>query len=303
MPVRKRRSVTLLVNITLLAATFIIVSAVSAKQLSTNTSDEANRQYLPVLFRSSVSAQASTQELINQFRANAGVPAFDYSPLLERNCYEHARYMAENGDFTHEQKSNLPFASSNGQTCARQANLWLGSGQPASPWEAHDAIMDWMSSVAHRAWLLYPTTKVSGFGFYTSTETNRAAAALDILSGADFGTDEAYGSWPVRYPGSGEKNIPATRYPITLNWRYFGPEPVLKSVRLTTANGKAIEHEANTQISAGHKGIQIIPKIAFPKQSNIIVTVTGQYDGAPFSYSWQFYTGSIQNVPSAEIGD
>jgi len=306
MPVRKRRSVKLLVIITLLVATNSLVSAASANQPSSDNTDEANRQYLPVLFSATTTTQTGELDLINQLRANAGVPAIDYSPELERNCFEHTRYMAENVDLTHEQNSNLPFASTNGQTCARQANLWLGSGQPATPWESDDAIEGWMSSVPHRLWLLYPTTKVFGFSFYTSPATNCSAAALDILSKADFSADEAYGSWPVRYPGSGEKNIPATRFPITLNWRYFGPEPVLKSVRLTTANGKEIAYEIDTQMPAGHKAIQIIPKIALPMQSKIIVSVTGQYDGMSFSHTWQFYTGSNQNTaPAGEaaVGD
>jgi hypothetical protein len=131
-------------------------------------------------------------------------------------------------------------------------------------------------------------------GFYTSRDDSHAGAALDVLSAAHFDTDEKYAGWPVRYPGNGERGIPATRYPITLNWRYFGPEPELSSARLTRANGTAIAHEATTQISTGHKGIQIIPKRALPANSKIRVSVSGHYDDAPFSYSWHFYTSAVQ---------
>jgi uncharacterized protein YkwD len=294
MPVRKHRSLKLLAVFAIFTATITILSAASAHHPSANTSGRTHRQYLAVLFSSPAATHTSPRDLINQIRFNAGVPEVRYSPILEKNCFEHARYMAENAELTHEQNPDLPYASSSGQICASQADLWLGSAQPTTSWESDDAIKGWMSSVSHRIWLLYPTTEVFGYSFYTSPAANRAAAALDILSGANFAADEAYAGWPVRYPGRDQKNIPATRFPITLNWRYFGPEPVLKNVRLTTADGTIIPHEATTQMSIGHKGIQIIPKTALPMQSKINVSVEGQYDGAPFSYSWQFYTGSLQ---------
>lgn len=292
MPVRKHRSVKLLVVFAVLAATIIIIqSAAVADQLFHKTSGKEYRQHLPLVFSSPITSQTSALDLISQLRANAGVPAISYSPILERNCFEHARYMAENGKLTHSQDPDKLYASSRGQTCARQANIWFGSAQSVPPWQPRDAVQGWMSSVPHRIWLLYPTTKVLGFGFYTSQANKQAAAALDILSEANFGADEAYQGWPVRYPGNAENNIPATQFPITLNWRYFGPAPILKTVRLKTGSGKAIAHEANTDLSSGHKGIQIIPTTDLPAQSKIIVAVSGQYDGSSFSYSWHFRTG------------
>ncbi len=295
MPVRKHRSAKLFVILAASVATIITLSVASASQPTPATSGKAYRQLLPVMISSPVT-KTSTLAMINQLRANAGVPAVQYSPILEKNCFEHARYMAENAELTHRQNPNHPFASSSGQTCARQANVWLGSALPPVPWKATDPIKSWMASVPHRIWLIYPTTGVMGYSFYTDAATKRAAAALDILSGADFAADERYRGWPVRYPGSGETNIPATQFPITLNWRYFGPEPELKSVQLRTANGTNIPHDATTQMSIGHKGIQITPKIALPKQSTIIVSVSGKYDGQPFSYSWSFSTGSAQQA-------
>ena len=293
MPVRKHRSAKLFIILAVSVATIITLSVASASQTTPTISGKAHKQLLPVLISSRL-PKTSTLAMINQLRANAGVPAVQYSPILEKNCFEHARYMAENAELTHRQNPNHPYASSSGQTCARQANLWLGSALPTVPWKATDPIKGWMSSVSHRIWLIYPTTREMGYSFYTNATTKRAAAAIDILSRADFAADEAYEGWPVRYPGSGETNIPATQFPITLNWRFFGPEPELKSVQLRTANGTNIPHEATSQMSIGHKGIQITPKIAFPKQSTIIVSVSGKYEGQPFSYSWSFYTGSTQ---------
>ena len=205
--------------------------------------------------------------------------------------------MAENDLLTHQQNPRLPFSSNTGQICAKRANTWLGTQHPIVPWKPIDALYSWRTSVAHRLWMLYPTTTVFGFGFYTCG-VQRSGAALDVLSHANFDADEAYKGWPVRYPGSGQKNIPATDYPITLNWRYFGSKPVLHSVRLTTANGAPIPFEANTDLEVGHKGIQIFPKDNLPENKIIKVSVSGSYDGTPFTYAWQFTTGSAENVDS-----
>lgn len=299
MPVCKRRSVKLLFIFVVLAALTLSLSVVSAHQPAEVNANQGQTQYLPVLFNSFVAEEEIAEsDLINQLRANAGVPRVSYSSILERNCFEHARYMAENGILTHQQDPSYPYASENGQICAKQSNVWLATGMPAADWNSDDAVMNWMTSVSHRIWLLYPTTKKFGMGFYTSHDGAHAGAALDVLSRADFTADENYDGWPVRYPGSGERNIPATRYPITINWRYFGPEPELGSVRLTRANGTAIAHEATTQMSIGHKGIQIIPKKALPLNSKIRVSVSGRYDGVPFSYSWSFYTNAVQYASS-----
>lgn len=295
MPVGKRRTVKLLVVFSIFMATISTLSPISAHQPTVSSAKYAHKQYLPVMFGSRISAaETGNHDLINQLRAKAGVPPVRYNTTLEENCLEHARYMAENGIITHKQNPNNPYYSRKGQSCARQSNVWLGNGAPASAWQTNDAIMDWMASVPHRAWLLYPTSKAFGYGFYWSEASKHAGAAIDILSAADFAADDAYDAWPFRYPGSGQKGIPATRYPITLNWRYFGPEPVLSQVRLTTADGTAIAHKATIQTAAGHKGIQIIPKQELPVQSRIRVSVKGHYEGTPFSYSWHFRTGDKQ---------
>jgi uncharacterized protein YkwD len=290
MPVSKRRTVKLLFLFSIFMATIVTLSPLSAQQPPAPSAKYAYKQYLPFTAGSAQSAaEIGEYDLINQLRARAGVPPVGYNPTLEENCLEHARYMAENGILTHEQNPEDPYFSRKGQVCARQANVWLASG---TTWKTNDAIMDWMASVPHRAWLLYPTSKEFGYGFYRSEASQHAGAALDILSGADFTADEAYAGWPVRYPGSGQKGVPATRYPITLNWRYFGPEPVLNRVLLTRADGSRIGYDATTQLSYGHKGIKITPNKAWPAESKIKVVVEGNYEGTPFSYAWHFRTGS-----------
>ncbi len=228
--------------------------------------------------------------MVNAYRAAAGVPSVTDDATLNDNCFQHARYMAENHDLTHSQNSDLPYASPAGQICAENGNAWLGSPFHMPIWEVADSIDGWMSSVGHRLWLLYPTTPIFGYGFYTAAD-NGSGGALDVLSEANFSADASYGGWPVRYPASGQTGIPAEAYAITLNWMYFGPTPSLSSTSLTTQGGASISHTANTALPVGHKGVQIIPNQALPDNTIFTVTITGNYDGAPFSESWQFSTG------------
>jgi hypothetical protein len=241
---------------------------------------------------------------VNYYRAVAGVSPVTTDAGLDANCVEHARYMAENNHLTHNQDPSKPYASAAGQICAGKGNAWIGSG---TSWTDADAVDGWMSSVGHRLWMIYPTTPVFGYGFYTAA--NREAAALDVLSRTNMGADTSYSGWPVRYPVAGQTSIPASRYPITLMWRYFGSAPQIISTSLRTESGTAIAHAADTNLPAGHKGVQIVPAANLPDSTVFVVEVAGTYGGAPFSYSWRFSTGDTplagKSVPEAvaELGE
>ena len=111
----------------------------------------------------------------------------------------------------------------------------------------------------------------------------------------DLDADPAYPGWPVRYPAPDQTQIPATHYPITLSWPYFGPVPLLASSRLVSEAGREIPHTANTDLPAGHKGIQILPEIELTPQTGYTVTVTGSYNDEPFTYTWSFATGEASS--------
>jgi uncharacterized protein YkwD len=287
---------TLGVVIALLAATFVAQS--SAQSNPTNA--ETQQVFLPAVsqYLAIESPPLRTDWLaeVNAYRTRAGVPPVQNDDSLNRNCFEHARYMAINGHLTHDQNPNLPYASPNGQACAARGNAWLGGEYFIPIWTPSDSIEGWMESVGHRLWLLYPTTPRFGYGFYM-TENNQAGAALDILSWANFDADAQYGGWPLRYPAAGQTAVPDTRYPITLSWAYFGSTPRLNAASLATVDGRSLLHTANTDLPVGHKGIQILPAEPLPSNTTIIVNVTGSYNGAGFNYTWQFTTGDGDPYP------
>lgn len=227
---------------------------------------------------------------INYYRSLAGISPVTFDATLNNNCWEHARYMAENDDLTHDQNSALPYASAAGQICAQRGNAWIGGANDTPYWLPRNTIDSWMESTGHRLWLLYPTTPVFGYGFYTAGN-NSSAAGLDVLSQTNFDADLNYANWPVRYPVPDQTGIPASKYDITLNWRYFGSEPVVTAASLKTSSGKALAHTVITSLPVGHKGIVITPSAALPSKTTIIVSVSGNYDGVPFEYTWSFTTG------------
>ena len=231
------------------------------------------------------------QTYVNYYRSLAGVPSVSFDATLNNNCWEHARYMAENNDLTHDQNSALPYASAAGQICAQGGNAWIGGANGTPYWQPRDTIDSWMESVAHRLWLLYPTTPVFGYGFYTANN-NSAAAGLDVLSRMNDDADLSYPNWPVRYPAPNQNGIPAINYNITLNWRYFGSSPTVTTTSLMTSNGTALAHTVTTSMPAGHKGIVISPSASLPPNTSITVSVSGGYDNVPFEYTWSFTTGN-----------
>ena len=250
------------------------------------------RAYLPLVSRAISSPQDANDvaAYVNYYRAIVGSPPVTFDTQLDLNCTYHARYVAEEGHLTHDERTDSPWYTPEGQACAQNSNVWMGSAFYMPYWEPHHAIESWMSSVGHRLWLLYPTTPTFGYGFYAASN-NRAGAALDVLSTFNSSADLAYPGWPVRYPATGQGDIPAEQYPITINWRYFGPTPTVSATSLQVVGGASIAHSVTTHSPVGHKMIAITPDGALPAQSTIAVSVSGIYDGVPFTYSWQFSTG------------
>ncbi len=291
MPIYERASLRVLLALVVVLILSLTITSKTFAQAETQSTYTA---YTPAILHQPTQTDSYGLMQANYYRQKAGVPSVTEDTNLSNNCFEHARYMAENDHLTHHQDPNLPYASEDGQICAERGNAWIGGAYGSDYWEEVDSVEGWMASVGHRLWLIYPTTTTFGFGFY-ETSNNRAGAALDVLTTADFGADETYPDWPIRYPSEGDVEIPHTRYPITLNWRYFGSSPVIETTNLQTAAGAPIPHEASTELPAGHKGIQLIPSEELPPGTTIVATVTGSYDNVPFNYTWQFTTEGSSN--------
>lgn len=225
-------------------------------------------------------------ERVNAYRAIAGVPPVSEDATLNANCWQHARYIAENRHLTHNQDTSRPWASPEGQSCAQRGNAWIGY---SGTWQPYETIDSWIQSVGHRLWLLYPTTSAFGYGFYSNNGSS--GAAMDVLSRANLEADSAYSGWPVRYPQAEQRNVPPIAMPISLQWPYFEAAPILTASQLRTASGTALSHEATTNLPSRHKGIVLTPNANLPPNTIIEVRVQGSYQGQAFDLTWSFATG------------
>ena len=239
--------------------------------------------------KSPVTPQAAAETRVNSLRTAAGVPAVSFDPNLNTNCASHAHYMAATGTLVHSEDPGNPAYTSGGQQCGQNGDVWLGTQPAGEAWSAVDPIDGWMASPSHRLWLLYPTTRTFGYGFDSHPGTY-SAAALDVLSKADFGADAAYQGWPVRYPAPDQTDVPAGLFPVTMAWQYFGPAPQLGSATLAVDGGPTLPATATTSLPSGHKGVLITPTSSMPAGTRIRVTVVGAYGGVAFSHTWTFST-------------
>ncbi|WP_203230613.1 CAP domain-containing protein [Agromyces humi] len=96
--------------------------------------------------------------LVNQHRANAGLPALIRDSTLDAAALEWAQYMTRTGDFNH---------SSNDWRAARIPGGWRSNGENiAEGFGTSTSVMDaWMSSPGHRQNILQPVYTRIGIAF------------------------------------------------------------------------------------------------------------------------------------------
>jgi len=104
----------------------------------------SNQVFLPLIARPIPPLPDDWLGRVNGYRLRAGVPPVTEDATLNDNCWEHARYMAENDHITNNQDPSLPHYSTKGQICAQNGNAWLAWG---TAWQPRDAIDGWMGSV------------------------------------------------------------------------------------------------------------------------------------------------------------
>lgn len=260
---------------------------------TTLAQDPPHKVYIPIAVRPAPPLSEDPIERINGYRLRAGVPPVVSDPVLAGNCALHALYMALNNQRTPSEDPNNQYYTPQGAECAPKSLTWILRESPAQSYQPIDT---WMELPNLRPWLLYPFLERVGFGFHSlQGPPLRSAAALDVISGID--TDnETYDSpiWPVKYPGEGQTDVPATAYPITLFWKRNDPQPTIVSTQLRVVGGDAIAHtsaQLNTGAS-GPKGVVVTPSAALPANSLIEVTIVVNYSSTQSTYTWTFRTTS-----------
>lgn len=222
------------------------------------------------------------------------MPPVASDPVLAGDYALHALYMDLNNQRPPSEVPNNQYYTPQGAACAPKSLTWILRESPAQSYQPIDT---WIAFPYLRPWLLYPSLEQIGFDFHSlQGPPLRSAAALDVISGIDT-VNEAYDGlvWPIKYPGEGKTDVPATAYPITLFWKRNDPQPIIVSTPLRVVGGDAIAHtSAQLNTVSGPRCVAVTPSAALPANSLIEVTIVVNYSGSgsPFTYTWTFRTMS-----------
>jgi len=254
-------------------------------------------------------------EVVNRYRAAAGLSAVQLDGTLSKGCMEHAEYMRLNhgtdamaGLNAHTQRPDLPGASKAGAACAKAADLFPGVSSLGT------AVDGWMAGIYHRRPILDPTLQRLGVGYASLPNGSLTAALMFDLTRRD-----PKGNWPVAYPADRQTGVPLEYgaeipnpipggghggYPVTLQ---FPPFDKLQKVTATlTANGKAVpfyfsdpQHPATSFPQSGI--VSLIAKQPLAPSTTYTVKIDATWQGKRKTWTWSFTTIGLRSLDANDI--
>ncbi len=261
-------------------------------------------------------ASAAWLTRLNEWRANAGLPALTENTTWSAGDYNHAQYMVMTGNVAHSEAAG-PYYTASGAFEATQSNIQVSSSTSTSDSQAIDW---WMAAPFHAIGMMDPRLATTGFGSYrnaSSGTTWHEGGALDVLQG-----ETASGSWPVYFPGNGSTE-PLTSYsgnefpdPLSACPGYSMPVglPVVLQVGFNTATTAGPSYtflDGTTNVAAcvidSHNpavgselqyrgGVIVVPRS--PLQNGHHYTVALTVNNLP--YTWSFNVGTA--LTSCSLG-
>ena len=245
----------------------------------------------------------------NAWRANTGTSPLTENATWSTGDYDHALYMVKNDLVTHYETPGTPYYTSDGDTAARNSNIYVSSSTATTDEQAIDW---WMQAPFHAMGMMDPRLSSTGFGSYREVKSGwNMGAAVDVLRGNPF----SGGRFPVVFPGDGTSE-PLTSYgggeypdPLQACSGYTAPTglPVfielggnvattVGAVHSFTANGVPLAHcvidSSNPSLGSNltyRGGVILIPRQ--PLGTGVKYTVALTVNGNP--YTWSFSIGSL----------
>lgn len=139
-------------------------------------------------------------QVVNYYRAMAGLAPVTEDKTLSPGAYNHSCYMLYNG-ISHDEVPGLRGYTESGDTAGNNGNVAVSSGYGAT---ARSHIDLWMTGPFHAIGILRPYLKSVGFGKCDLnnqyTPTWHSAATLNVLNGLG---PTVHPSTPIVFPGSG----------------------------------------------------------------------------------------------------
>ncbi len=141
----------------------------------------------------------------NLWRATAGLAALTENSTWSAGDYNHALYMVKNDLVTHYETPGTPYYTTDGDSAARNSNIYVSSSTSTTDGSAIDW---WMQAPFHELGMMDPRLATTGFGSYREVKSGwDMGAAVDVLRGNSF----SGGTYPDYFPGNGS-NEPLMSY-------------------------------------------------------------------------------------------
>gem|GEM_PF-1184527 len=207
---------------TTLAAMLMAVLAVASQPITVQAAEPVPPFIMP---------NAPWLQVVNYYRAMAGLGAVVENTSLSPGAYNHSCYMLWNG-ITHDEQPGLLGYTASGDTAGNNSNVAVSSGYDATDRNHIDL---WMTGPFHAIGVLRHNLQAVGYGKCT-TPTNaykpwKSAATLNVLTGLNYSIPRP--ATPTLFPGNGtttslNKFIAETPNPVTLcGWTGGAGLPVI----------------------------------------------------------------------------
>jgi hypothetical protein len=186
--------------VVLVVALVCLQSAAAATPNATVTGGPA--LYLPLVVRGEQPAPPTDPgwlTLVNEFRAQAGLPLVVENDYWSEGSWLHSRYMVKNDVIQHYEDPGNPWYTVQGDHAAENCNLMVSSSAGV---DDDYPILVWMQAPFHAVGLLDPALHAVGFGSYREVGGGfEMGAALDVLRG--LGQIPESVQFPIAWPGDG----------------------------------------------------------------------------------------------------
>ena len=270
----------------------------------------------------SASAQAAIFNTINTKRQACGFPALTENTLLDKSSQAHADYIGNNGGTI----TDTEVSTNTGFTGVTYGNRATAVGYPASSVfiagesaglytnatlteteYGTDIATAWSSGVYHVAAFVWPVTQI-GVG-WNETTYNGFPEAHGVITIANL--QSMSGNFPLMFPCDGATDVPpkvageiptppntnGTLGPTLAVSANSGNTVTLSSGTLTDTSGNVITLQVLNSVTDANKLIQTYEARAYPASplspnTKYSATLTGTYNGVPFTRTGSFTTGS-----------
>lgn len=273
------------------------------------------------------SAQITAFNMLNQYRAQCGLPALQENTLLDQAAQAHAKYMGLNNGIT-----DTEVASNQGFTGVTYQDRAVAAGLPSStfstgasggatitsngftaPAAAQMFVNALLAGVYHAAVVAYPSTTI-GFGEFETQSTSSGFTWTNAWQSVSLLVNQSsiFSNGPVTFPCQGVTGVPykstgESPTPPNVSASGWGTPVVvmgnttdtivLQSASITGPSGSVAVQILNSSTDP-NKALGAFQAVVYPTSplspnTQYSVTLTGTVNGTAYSRNFTFTTGNV----------